>query len=113
MRRTLLAAASACVLAACTATSGTPTAGTSTTSAPTGAAGTSRSTVSSSTIPSSPTTAPSAASPSSDPNEDLAHRTFAAMTAAQRVGQLLMVGAPSAGLSPDTTTAIRDDDVGS
>lgn len=35
------------------------------------------------------------------------------MTEAQRVGQLLMVGAPSAGLSADTTAAIRDDDAGS
>ncbi len=47
------------------------------------------------------------------PPADKAQQALAAMSVAQRVGQLFMVDCPSSGVAPATLTAITADDVGS
>ncbi len=64
-----------------------------------------------SSAPPTPTPTPSATT--SAPPVDAAHRVFAAMTPAQRVGQLFMVGAQSGSIDPGAMAAITDNAVGS
>jgi beta-N-acetylhexosaminidase len=70
-----------------------------------------------SSLPGSSSTDPSSsASPrgsSTPPPRDPVERVFAAMSEAERVGQLLMVDCPSTGVSAATVQAIRADHVGS
>ena len=56
--------------------------------------------------------AAAAPGPSPAPAPSRAQQVFAAMTDAQRVGQLLMVGSPSTAAGPATLAAIRRDHVG-
>lgn len=106
IRASLLALVLLGGVAGCTS-GGSPEASSSTSAPVSPPATTSPATTATTSAPAS-TSAPSTTAASS-----LAERTLAAMSLAQRAGQLIMIDCPSTGVSDATRSAITDSDVGS